>query len=163
MVLRACLDVAAPSDPRYDLVHVRTATGAPGHRSGVSLFRFEFEFMGESLSLEDARSRRRSLDRHGITALIVPERYREPALSAGEARSRAEEAVREEKKVGRSSRVGGLRLHAEHPMFFTFLAPDAEAKRAEGSSGRLITVDRCDGHLWSDEETTAYFSLVGPR
>lgn len=154
-----------PPDPddRYDLVHVRARPWAGERPRTAGLVDFEFEFQGESLTLEIARSRRRALERHGITVLIIPVRYREPALSAGEARGRAEQAMRVDAVEDCSRRAGAPRLHAEHPMFFTFLAPDDAAERAGGSPGRLIAVDRCDGHVWTEEETNAYFALIGAR
>jgi hypothetical protein len=49
-------------------------------------------------------------------------------------------------------------------MFFTFLVPAAEPEgTAPGTPGLLISVDKCDGHIWSDEEMAGLFALIGPR
>jgi hypothetical protein len=148
----------------YDLVYVRAHPWGSDPPRTASLLDLAFEFQGESLSLEIARSRRRSLDRHGITALIVPLRYREPALSITEARHRAEEVARS----GRSDRKRGdsaqSRLLGEHPMFYTFRVPASGADRdGDPTAGTVVAVDRCDGHIWTDQEMDAYFTMIGPR
>jgi len=154
---------ALPSDPAlYDLVHVRPRRWDGGGPRTASLLRLDFDFDGASLTLDAAREQRRVLDRHGITALIVPARYRSASTSVTEAAMRAAEAAR---TAGRRGRFDVPRLHADHPMFFTFLVPSTEEDGpAMGqAAGRLIRVDKCDGHLWSDRETDEYFALIGPR
>jgi hypothetical protein len=140
-------------DSRYDLVHVRARPWRERPRS-AALLGVDIEFLGLSLSLEAARARRKALDRHGITVHIVPVRYREAALGPGEAGRRARTAGG---AAGASSPSGPPRLLAEHPMLYLFEV------RAEETSTRVVSVDRCDGHLWTDEEVAAYFNLVGRR
>ena len=152
-----------PSDPTlYDLVHVRPRRWDRGGPRTASVLRLDFEFDGASLPLDTAREQRRALDRHGITALIIPARYRSASLSITEAAMRAAEAAR---PAGGRARSELPRLHADHPMFFTFLVPAAEGDGpATGlAAGLLIKVDKCDGHIWSDQEADEYFALIGPR
>ena len=154
---------ALPSDPTlFDLVHVRPRRWDGGGPRTASLLRFDFDFDGASLSLDAAREQRRVLDRHGITTLIVPARYRSASTSITEAAMRAAEAAR---AAGRLARFELPRLHADHPMFFTFLVPPAEGEGpATGAAvGLLIKVDKCDGHIWSDQEMDEYSALIGPR
>jgi len=154
---------AAPHrDTPYDLVHVRAGPWDAGRPRTASLLQLDFEFEGSSLPLESARARRRAVDRHGITALIVPARYRSAETSLDDAEQVALEAAR---AAGIEVRPEPLRFQADHPMFFTFLIPASEpdVSAAWSVSGLLVSVDKCDGHVWTDQEMSAYFDLVGPR
>ena len=133
-----------------------------GRLRTASLLQLDFEFSGASLDLEAARAQRRALDRHGITVLIVPARYRAAATSLQDAEGRARTALAE----GRAAAPAlPLRLLSDHPMFFTFLGdgagPDGSGRRGEEQC--LIRVDKCDGHVWSDAEMHQHLALVGPR
>jgi hypothetical protein len=154
--------VAEP-ETGYDLVHLRARPWEPGRARTPALVGVDFEFQGESLSLEAARSRRRALDRHGITVLIVPVRYRQPALTPAEALARARQALEQAGDPDHAPAASRLRLCAEHPMFLTFCAP--VPGRAPGDPGWevRVSVDRCDGHVWTDEEMEERFALMGPR
>jgi hypothetical protein len=155
----------------YDLVHVR-ARPWPERPHTAGLLGADFEFLGLALSLEAARARRRALDRHGITIHIVPVRYREEALAPREAVRRAQLALA---TPGLSRPPGPPRLLAEHPMLYLFEVPDPEVAGSPAEAGpsptgpagvasiRLLAVDRCDGHVWTEDEVAAYFTLVGPR
>ena len=50
-------------------------------------------------------------------------------------------------------------------MFFTFVVPVAGAERAPAGpdTGLLVSVDKCDGHIWTEREMSEYFDLIGPR
>jgi len=147
---------------RYDLVYVRARRWDPGRPRTASLLQLDFEFEGSSLSLEAARGRRRAVDRHGTTALIVPERYRAAGLAlADAARLAAESARRAEPELHPEP----PRFHADHPMFFTFVVPFAGAggTPAGPDTGLLVSVDKGDGHIWTDQEMGDYFDLIGPR
>jgi hypothetical protein len=149
-------------DARYDLVHVRPRPWDAGRIRTASLLQLDFEFAGSSLSLEAARAQRRAHDRHGISTLIVPARYGAAAIGVAQAALHAAAAMR---TTGKGPRREIPRLHADHPMFFTFqlqgVEPKAPATRAV--SGRLVSVDKCDGHIWSAEEMGEYFARIGPR
>lgn len=148
----------------YDLVYVRARPWGSDPPRTASLLDLAFEFQGESLSLQIARSRRRSLDRHGITALIVPVRYRDPVLSVIEARRRAEEVARSGRSDRKRSPGAPSWLLGEHPMFYTFKVPDSGGDRdGDPTAGAVVAVDRCDGHVWTDQEMDGYFTLIGPR
>ena len=157
-------ETAAPSpdDTRYDLVHVRPRPWDAGRIRTASLLQLDFEFAGSSLSLDAARAQRRAHDRHGISTLIVPARYGAAAVGVAEAALRAAEAA---PATGRRVRPEMPRLQADHPMFFTFQLPGMEPKAPAGKavSGFLVSVDRCDGHIWSAKEMVDYFALIGPR
>jgi hypothetical protein len=158
-------------DPSYDLVHVRARAWSEERPRTAALLELDFDFRGEHLDLEAARSRRRALDRHGISVLIIPARYREPTVTVAEAERRAVEAVGYEETQDQPGSPGRPRLHAEHPMFYVFRAASPSGEEGDGtahtgggvSSGRLVSVDRCDGHLWTEEEKGEYFSLIGAR
>jgi hypothetical protein len=153
--------VPDPDSDRYDLVHVRPSPWEDGRPRTASLLQLDFDFAGSSLALDDARAQRRAHDRHGITTLIIPVRYREPEVTLSAAAERAWEAAR---AAGPDPRPDPPRFHADHPMYFTFLVPAAEPEgTGPGGAGLLVSVDKCDGHVWSDEEMSAYFALVGPR
>ncbi len=152
-----------PDTPRYDLVHARPRPWEDGCPRTASLLQLDFDFAGSSLPLETARDQRRAHDRHGITTLIVPVRYRTPTITLADATDRAWAAAR---AAGPEPRPDPPRFHADHPMFFTFLVPAAEPQGPSpggAASGLLVSVDKCDGHIWSDEEMNEYFALVGPR
>jgi len=157
-------ETAAPSpdDARYDLVHVRPRAWEPGRIRTASLLQLDFEFAGSSLSLEAARAQRQAHDRHGISTLIVPARYGAAAIGIAEAALHALAAAPAGSGSGRPEMP---RLHADHPMFFTFQirAADGEAPAAGSVSVRLVNVDKCDGHVWSAEEMSEYFARIGPR
>jgi hypothetical protein len=154
--------VIAPShdDAQYDLVHVRPRRWEAGRPRTASLLQLDFEFEGSSLSLEAARARRRAVDRLGITALIVPARYRTAGISLADAAQRAADAARQ---AGPELHPQPPRFHADHPMFFTFLVPAGvpEGSTARSASGLLVNVDKCDGHIWSDQEMDEHFTLIG--
>jgi hypothetical protein len=160
--------VAAPTRDadQYDLVHVRAHRWTDGLPRTASLLQLDFEFEGRSLSLDAARARRHAVDRHGITGLIVPARYRTAGIRLEDAARRAAEAARAE---GVDPGPTTPLLHADHPMYFTFRVPSVEgtgsvAGSASGAvSGLVVSVDKCDGHIWSDAEMSAYFGLIGPR
>jgi hypothetical protein len=149
-------------DARYDLVHVRPRPWEPGRIRTASLLQLDFEFAGSSLSLEAARAQRRAHDRHGISTLIVPARYGAAAIGITEATLHALAAA---PMTGAGVRREMPRLHADHPMFFTFRLPgvESEAPAAGAASGVLVSVDKCDGHIWSAEEMGEYFARIGPR
>ncbi|MGD1054416.1 MAG: hypothetical protein ABR950_11420 [Candidatus Dormibacteria bacterium] len=152
----------AAADARYDLVHVRPRPWEQGRIRTASLVELDFEFAGSSLTLEAARAQRQAHDRHGISTLIVPARYGAAAIGIAEA---ALHALAAAPPRGEAVRPEVPRLHADHPMFFTFQIRAAETDTpASGSaSGRLVYVDKCDGHLWTAEEMAGYFALIGPR
>ncbi len=153
--------VSVPDAARYDLVHVRPRPWESDRPRTASLVQLDFDFTGSSLALDAARAQRRAHDRHGITTLIIPVRYRAPALTLGEAAERASEAAR---AAGNGPRPDPPRFQADHPMYFTFLIPAVEPDGpGSGSGGLPVSVDKCDGHIWSDEEMAEYFALVGPR
>lgn len=150
----------------YDLVNVRARPRGAGRPRTEALVELEFDFQGEAVSLETARARRRALDRHGITAHIVPARYRGAGVTLAEARERAASLLGAPGSPGCGP--APLRLHTVHPMFYVFAAQGASesgapAPAAPGVRDGRVTVDRCDGHLWTEEESDAYFRLVGPR
>ena len=155
-------------DTRYDLVHVRPRGWEAGRIRTASLLQLDFEFAGSSLSLEAARAQRRAHDRHGISTLIVPARYGAAAIGVAEAAIRAVQAAPATKPGVRPEMP---RLHADHPMFFTFQLPAVEPKLPGGRRRRsphlgkelLFSVDKCDGHIWSTEEMGEFFALIGPR
>jgi hypothetical protein len=146
-------------DPSYDLVYVRARPWRGPPRS-AALLASDFEFLGLALTLEAARARRRALDRHGITVHIVPVRYREAALGPGEAERHARPGA---EPAGSAPSPGPPRLLAEHPMLYLFEVPGAAGGRGGGTPTRVVAVDRSDGHVWTDAEMAAYFSLVGRR
>jgi hypothetical protein len=156
--------VAVPADEtaRYDLVHVRPRPWQDGQPRTASLLQLDFDFAGSALPLDEARAQRRAHDRHGITTLIVPARYRTAEVTLADATRAAWAAAR---AAGPGPRPEPPRFHADHPMFFTFLVPAAEPEAAAAGSGPglLVSVDKCDGHIWSDEEMGEFFALVGPR
>lgn len=141
-------------DERYDLVHVRLRPWRGRPRS-AALLGSDFEFLGLTLPLEAARDRRRALDRHGITVHIVPVRYRETSIEPAQAERQARRAA----APGGADRPGAERLLAVHPMLYIFTADGP----ADPTASRVVAVDRCDGHLWTDAEMVAYFALVGRR
>ncbi|MGD1034159.1 MAG: hypothetical protein ABR977_06985 [Candidatus Dormibacteria bacterium] len=146
----------------YDLVYVRSTQWDAARTRTASLLQLDFEFEGSSLTLEAARARRRAVDRHGTTALIVPERYRTAAIALAEAARLAAAAARQ---IEPGLRPEPPRFHADHPMYFTFVVPLAEVERglAGPDAGLLVSVDKCDGHIWTDDEMREYFELIGPR
>ncbi len=146
----------------YDLVYVRARPWDATRPRTASLLQLDFEFEGSSLSLEAARARRRAVDRHGTTALIVPERYRTAGTALGEAARLAAAAAR---RMEPGLRPEPPRFHADHPMFFTFVVPVAGPERvpAGPDAGLLVSVDKCDGHIWTEPEMSEYFDLIGPR
>ncbi len=152
----------SPDDARYDLVHVRPRPWEPGRIRTASGLQLDFEFAGSSLSLEAARAQRRAHDRHGISTLIVPARYGAAAIGVAQAALHAAAAMR---TTGKGARPEIPRLHADHPMFFTFQLPavEPEAPATTAAPGRLVNVDKCDGHVWSAKEMADYFALIGPR
>ena len=128
----------------------------------ASLLQLDFEFSGASLDLDAARAQRRALDRHGITVLIVPVRYRIAGTTLQDAESQARDAL----PGGRATTASGaVRLLSDHPMFFTFLAPGAGPDGSSGGlpEGHLVRVDKCDGHVWSRAEMDTHLALVGAR
>jgi hypothetical protein len=152
----------AHDSPGYDLVYVRARPWDAVRPRTASLLQLDFEFEGSSLSLEAARARRRAVDRYGTTALIVPERYRSARTALAEAARLAAAAAR---RTEPGLRPEAPRFHADHPMFFTFVVPGAGAERAPAGpdEGVLVSVDKCDGHIWTDGEMREYFDLIGPR
>lgn len=146
----------------YDLVYVRARQWDAARPRTDSLLQLDFEFEGSSLSLEAARARRRAVDRHGTTALIVPERYRTAGTALADAARLAAAAAR---RTEPGLRPEPPRFHADHPMFFTFAVPVAGAERAPAGPdpGLLVSVDKCDGHIWTEREMSEYFDLIGPR
>ena len=155
---------AAPSREAegYDLVHVRARRWDPARPRTASLLQLDFEFEGSSLSLEAARARRRAVDRHGTTALIIPERYRTAGTALAEAARLAADAAR---RIEPGLRPEPPRFHADHPMYFTFVIPVAGAERAPAGpdAGLLVSVDKCDSHVWTEQEMREYSDLIGPR
>jgi hypothetical protein len=153
---------ASPDNARYDLVHVRPSPWAAGRIRTASLLQLDFEFAGSSLSLDAARAQRRAHDRHGISTLIVPARYGAAAIGVAEAAVRAGQAA---PAPGPGARPEMPRLHADHPMFFTFQisAVEPDASTAGAAAMFLVNVDKCDGHIWNAEELGEYFALIGPR
>lgn len=150
------------ADARYDLVHVRPRPWDAGRIRTASLLQLDFEFAGSSLSLEAARAQRSAHDRHGISTLIVPARYGAAAIGVAQAALHAAAAIRTR---GKGVRPEIPRLHADHPMFFTFQLAGVEPKGPANRSvpGLLVSVDKCDGHIWSAREMVDYFALIGPR
>jgi len=146
----------------YDLVYVRSTQWDAARTRTASLLQLDFEFEGSSLTLEAARARRRAVDRHGTTALIVPERYRTAGTALADAARLAAAAAR---RTEPGLRPEPPRFHADHPMFFTFAVPVAGAERAPAGPdpGLLVSVDKCDGHIWTEREMSEYFDLIGPR
>jgi hypothetical protein len=146
----------------YDLVHVRAGPWRADRPRTASLLQLDFEFEGASLDLEAARERRRAVDRHGITALIVPARYRTARTGLDDAMRRATDAAR---AAGAELRSEPTRFHSDHPMYFTFLVPASEPEGPASSAlgGLLVSVDKCDGHIWTEQEMRAYFELIGSR
>jgi hypothetical protein len=149
-------------DARYDLVHVKPRPWDAGRIRTASLLQLDFEFAGSSLSLDAARAQRRAQDRHGISTLIVPARYGAAAIGVAEGALHAAAAI--------PANAAGVRhemprLHADHPMFFTFRLPGIEPEAPGGAAvpGPLVNVDKCDGHIWSAKEMGKYFALIGPR
>ena len=152
----------SPDSAGYDLVYVRARHWDAARPRTASLLQLDFEFEGSSLSLEAARARRRAVDRHGTTALIVPERYRTAGTALSDAARLAAAAARRSQP---GLRPDAPRFHADHPMFFTFVVPVAGAERAPAGpdTGLLVSVDKCDGHIWTEREMSDYFDLIGPR
>lgn len=146
----------------YDLVYVRARRWDAARPRTASLLQLDFEFEGSSLSLDAARARRRAIDRYGTTALIVPERYRNAGTALAEAARLAAAAAR---RTEPGLRPVPPRFLADHPMFFTFVIPGAGAESAPAGpdGGLLVSVDKCDGHIWSEGEMREYFDLIGPR
>lgn len=145
----------------YDLVHVRATSWAGGTALTPALVRLDFHFWGLAIPLEAARARRRALDRHGVSVILVPARYRTAAITREEAGARAGEVVREHRLANPERDLEAPRLDAEHPAFYRFLAASSELRRqGRIPPGLLVSIDRADGHLWADEEMALYHRLT---
>ena len=112
------------------------------------------EFAGLELPLAVARRRRRESPRR--TAL-APARYRRPRISIAEARARATAPLRERQRDYLGITFDEVRLHAYHPMVYTFATLSPELQR-EGRvpGGLLCSIDKLDGHLWTAAEHDRY-------
>ena len=148
------------ADGRYDLVHIRAQPWRSQPPRTAALLDLAFEPMGLSLSLEAARARRQALDRHGITVLVVPVRYRTPKIGPDEARRLAAAFMDGE---GKETRRGEPLLIAEHPMYYAFREDAAPRPAGEPPAVSTVLVDRCDGHVRSAEEEVDLFARIGPR
>ena len=156
---------ALPDDLPYDLVYVRARPWSDGQPRTASLVQLDFEFLGESLPIVIARERRQTLDHHGVSVLIVPQRYRDPAIGLDDAGARSEEALREARAENPDLGLGMPRLYGDHPMYYTFLAVSAQMERAGDTfpPGLLVSIDKCDGHVWSEAELSEFVALVAAR
>jgi hypothetical protein len=152
-------------DTAYDLVYVRARPWPDGRPHTASLVQLDFEFLGESLPIEVARERRQALDHHGVSVLIVPARYRRPAVDLEVAGARSEDAVREAMARDPALDLAAPRLYGDHPMYYTFLAVSERMERAGQTfpPGVLISIDKCDGHVWTAAELNEFLSLVSTR
>jgi hypothetical protein len=157
------MDVDELLDEEYDLVHVRAGSWGAAPPKTASLVRLEFEFLGFALTLASARQRRRALDRHGVSVMVVPVRYRAGDLGDAEIARRGREALEAATAAHPEVRFEPPRLYGDHPMFSTFIAGSPQLER-EGRfpPGLLAAVDRCDGHIWTEAELERYFIATGP-
>ena len=156
---------AGPEDAAYDLVYVRARPWSDERPRTASLVQLDFEFLGESLPIAAARERRQTLDHHGVSVLIVPRRYRHPAVDPARAASLAEEEMAAAWAANPAHELGAPRLYGDHPMYFTFLAVSAPMERAGDTfpPGLLVTIDKFDGHVWTATELSDFLALVATR
>jgi hypothetical protein len=148
-------------DEPFDLVHVRAAPWGPQRALTPALIRLQFQFWGLDLPLDTARARRRALDRHGVSVILVPARYRNADLAMADAISRAREAVEAHRTSHPEQILEEPQLYAEHPAFYTFLAMSPDLReQSRIPPGLLWAIDRADGHVWSDQEMERYHGLT---
>lgn len=131
---------------RYD-----AATGLPfdrsllGRRGAVRV----------ALSLDVARQILVQLGGLGGAVYLVPVAYRSPRLTLDDARAVAQRWCDE--RAASRAELGDVDAGSDGVLWWVFHAPDREAMAQERIPGHIeVAVDKCDGHVRTDEEYRAW-------
>ena len=100
-------------------------------------------------------------------SILVPDRYLQSTTTAEQAQATAEsylaELARErQQKSGVGLTFEPVQLARSHPLWFTFWRECPQWQEEGMVPGALMcSVDRCDLHVWTEEETDAYWRHTG--
>ncbi len=136
----------------YDVVVLRDVRAPREETAGFRWVRLGVGLQEAQRSLCVARAERK-------VALVVPVRYRDATVAETEARRVVEQALRSLPALDRAD-LSALSSGSNEGACWHFSAQDYSARARDLlPRERVFLVDRLDGHLWSAEESAAFYAL----